>query len=199
MPKEPVKIKELGTDKRIAGFQEVISGYSEQDALFEAGRCLQCKNPACVLGCPVSIDIKKFIFQITKKDFSGAYNTLRERNNFPAICGRVCPAEYQCRKACVLNKSKLAYCSDEAINIHFLERFVGDYGIRNGLQVSLEEDSKLSQIKVAVVGSGPAGLCCAGELARKGVKVIIFEGLQSCGGVLRYGIPNFRLPREVLD
>ncbi len=199
MPKEPVKIKELPTDKRIEGFDEVVRGYSEDEALSESLRCIQCKNPTCISGCPVNIDIKKFISQITKKDYAGAYFTIRQTNNFPSICGRVCPAEYQCRKACVFNKSKFAYCSPEAINIHFLERFVGDYGMRNNLQVPTDKDSNLSKIKAAVVGSGPAGLCYAGELARKGVKVIVFEGLQSCGGVLRYGIPTFRLPREVLD
>lgn len=200
IPKGPVKVKELSAKKRIEGFDEVVLGYSEEDALSEASRCLQCKNPICISGCPVNIDIKKFIFQVTKKDYAGAYFTIRKTNNFPSICGRVCPAEYQCRKACVLNKAKLsAYCSPEAINIHFLERFVGDYGMCNNLQLPVEEDAKLSKIKAAVVGSGPAGLCCAGELARKGIKVTVFEGLQSCGGVLRYGIPSFRLPHEVLD
>jgi len=199
MPKEPVKIKELSIDQRIKGFDEVVTGYSEEDALAESLRCIQCKNPTCISGCPVNIDIKKFIFQIVKKDYAGAYFTIRQTNNFPSICGRVCPAEYQCRKDCVFNKSKSAYCSPEAINIHFLERFVGDYGMRNNLEVPIDRDDKFPQIKVAVVGSGPAGLCCAGELARNRIKVIVFEGLQSCGGVLRYGIPNFRLPREVLD
>ncbi len=199
MPKEPVKAKELSVDKRIEGFDEVIAGYSEDDALAESLRCIQCKNPTCISGCPVNINIKEFIYQVTKKDYAGAYFTIRKTNNFPSICGRGCPAEYQCRKACVFNKSKLAYCSPEAINIHFLERYVGDYGIRKNLSVPIDKDAKLSKTKVAVVGSGPAGLCCAGELARKGVKVVVFEGLHSCGGVLRYGIPNFRLPRKVLD
>jgi len=199
IPKAPLKVKELPADKRTEGFDEVVLGYSEDAALTEAKRCLQCKNPTCISGCPVNIDIKKFIFQITQKDYAGAYFTIRQTNNFPSICGRVCPAEYQCRKACVFNRGKLAYCSPESINIHFLERFVGDYGMRNNLQVPADKDAKLSKIKVAVVGSGPAGICCAGELARKGAKVIVFEGLQSCGGVLRYGIPSFRLPREILD
>ncbi len=199
MPKEPVSTRELPADQRINGFDEVALGYSEEEALAESLRCIQCKNPTCISGCPVNIDIKEFIFQITRKDYAGAYFTIRKTNNFPAICGRVCPAEYQCRSACVLNKSKFAYCSPEAINIHFLERFAGDYGMRNNLQASIEKDAKSSKIKVAVVGSGPAGLCCAGELARKGVEVVVFEGLQSCGGVLRYGIPNFRLPREILN
>ncbi|MDO8488919.1 MAG: NADPH-dependent glutamate synthase [Candidatus Omnitrophota bacterium] len=197
--KEPVKVAELSAEQRIKGFDEVVLGYSEEEALLEANRCLQCKNPTCISGCPVNIDIKKFIFQITKKDYAGAYFTIRQTNNFPSICGRVCPAEYQCRKSCVFNKSKLEYCSPQAINIHFLERFVGDYGMQHNLQVPIEKNPKLSKTKVAVIGSGPAGLCCAGELVRKGVKVTVFEGLQSCGGVLRYGIPSFRLPRKALD
>ena len=199
MPKEPVKVKELPVDKRIGNFNEVVSGYSENEALSESSRCLQCKNPVCISGCPVSINIKEFIFQITKKDYAGAYLTIRKTNNFPSICGRVCPAEYQCRRACVLNKSKLAYCSPEAINIHLLERFAGDYGMKDNLEIVQDKNIKLSKIKAAVVGSGPAGLCCAGELARKGIKVVVFEGLQSCGGVLRYGIPSFRLGRQELD
>jgi len=194
-----IKVKELSAGKRINGFNEVVLGYSEEEVLSESLRCIQCKKPSCISGCPVNINIKEFIFQVTRKDYAGAYFTIRKTNNFPSICGRVCPAEYQCRKACVLNKSKFAYCSPEAINIHFLERFVGDYGMRNNLQAPIKKDAGSSKIKVAVVGSGPAGLCCAGELARKGVKVVVFEGLQSCGGVLRYGIPNFRLPREILD
>ncbi len=199
MTKEPMEAKELAVSKRISGFEEVVLGYSEKEALAESFRCIQCKNPTCISGCPVNINIKEFIFQVTRKDYAGAYFTIRKTNNFPSICGRVCPAEYQCRKACVLNKSKFAYCSPEAINIHFLERFAGDYGMRSNLQAPVEKDTKLSKTKVAVVGSGPAGLCCAGELARKGAAVVVFEGLQSCGGVLRYGIPNFRLRREILD
>jgi len=199
MRREAVKAGELPANERTEGFNEVVAVYSENQALSEAARCLQCKNPTCIQGCPVNIDIKEFIFQVTRKDYRGAYFTIRKTNNFPSICGRVCPAEYQCRKACVLNKSELAYASDEAINIHFLERFVGDYGMRHDLKVPEEKTADFSKIKAAVVGSGPAGLCCAGELARKGIKVVIFESLQSCGGVLRYGIPDFRLPDEILD
>jgi len=197
--KEPVKIKELETKKRIGSFEEVISGYTERDALEEASRCLQCKNPVCIAGCPVEIDIKKFIYQITQKDYKGAYFTIREKNDFPSMCGRVCPAEYQCRKTCVLTKKGSPFASEQAINIHFLERFVSDYGIKNNLAIPIKKDEKLSKTRVAVVGSGPAGLCCAGELARRGIKVAIFESLHKTGGVLRYGIPPFRLPREILD
>jgi glutamate synthase (NADPH/NADH) small chain len=147
----------------------------------------------------VGIDIKKFIHEITKKDYKSAYFTIREKNDFPSMCGRVCPAEYQCRKTCVFTKKDLPFASKEAINIHFLERFVGDYGMNNKLEIPLEKNAKLAKRKVAVVGSGPAGLCCAGELARQGVKVVIFESLHQSGGVLRYGIPPFRLPRNILD
>ena len=199
MAKEPVKTKEVLASERNSNFLEVVLGYSQEDALSEASRCLQCKDPRCISGCPVGINIKRFIKQITDKDFSGAYFTIREKSNFPCICGRVCPAEYQCRKACVLTKKDSVFASPQAINIHFLERFVGDFGMNNKLEMVSAPDKKISGLKVAVVGSGPAGLCCAGELARLGVKVVIFEALHSSGGVLRYGIPPFRMPRDILD
>ena len=199
MSKEPVKVKELESSVRLGGFDEVVLGYNEEEALKEASRCLQCKNPVCVTGCPVGIDIKGFIKKITDKDYKGAYLLIRERNNFPSICGRVCPAEYQCRKACVLSKRGGPFASPEAINIHFLERFIGDYGMKSGLSPHAVKDKKLSGYKVAVVGSGPAGLCAAGELARRGVRIVMYEGLHREGGVLRYGIPPFRLSRDVLD
>ncbi|MBU1726176.1 MAG: NADPH-dependent glutamate synthase [Candidatus Omnitrophica bacterium] len=199
MKKEPIKVKEADALRRAGNFEEVALGYSEEEALLEASRCLQCKNPVCSSGCPVGIDIKKFVFQITQKDYAGAYSIIREKNNFPSMCGRVCPAEYQCRNSCVLTKKGSPFASEQAINIHFLERFVGDFGMKNSLELSAQKDSRLCGFKVAVVGSGPAGLCCAGELARKGIKVVVFEGLHKTGGVLRYGIPPFRLPRNILD
>lgn len=199
MKKEPVKIEERDSLVRAKDFEEVVNGFSEAQAHEEAARCIQCKQPKCVEGCPVGIDIKTFIGQITKKDYDGAYATIRQKNNFPSICGRVCPAEYQCRKACVFTKKGSPFASHEAINIHFLERFVGDYGGKKGLTVTASGNEKRAKMKVAVVGSGPAGLCCAGELARQGVKVVVFEGLHNTGGVLRYGIPPFRLPRTILD
>ncbi|MBU2540811.1 MAG: NADPH-dependent glutamate synthase [Candidatus Omnitrophica bacterium] len=201
MNKDPVGSKELDRAKRITNFNEVILGLSEQEATLEASRCLQCKKPTCIAGCPVEIDIKKFIYQITQKDYRGAYFTIREKNNFPSVCGRVCPAEYQCRKACVLTKKGLPFASLEAINIHFLERFVGDYGIKNCIEpdVRKTKDKKFKDKKVAVVGSGPAGLCAAGELAKRGIKVVVFESLHKPGGVLQYGIPPFRLGRDILD
>lgn len=199
MKKEPVKVKEVPAEIRVGNFGEVVKGYSEEEALAEASRCLQCKNPLCISGCPVEIDIKKFIYQLTQKDYRAAYFTIRQKSNFPSICGRVCPAEYQCRKECILTKKGSVFASEQSINIHFLERFAGDYGKNNNLDVPVEKEEKFSKFKVAVVGSGPAGLCCAGELARKGVQVDIFESLHKTGGVLRYGIPPFRLPWDVLD
>lgn len=199
MKREPIRPGELDPSARTAGFDEVVCGYTEEQALEEAARCLQCKNPVCIDGCPVGIDIKKFISQIVQKDYRGAYFTIREKNDFVSICGRVCPAEYQCRKTCVLTKKGSPFASEQAVNIHFLERFVGDFGIKDNLEVSIQGQARLSKFKVAVVGSGPAGLCCAGELARQGVKVFVYESLHKPGGVLRYGIPPFRLPRDVLD
>ena len=169
MRKEPVQVSELKADIRNKTFDEVVLGYTEEEALEEASRCIQCKNPVCISGCPVGIDIKTFIKQITEKDYKGAYFTIREKSNFPSICGRVCPAEYQCRKTCVLTKKGEPFASERAIQIHFLERFIGDYGKKHHLDVPSEPDKNLSSFKVAVVGSGPAGLCCAGELARKGI------------------------------
>jgi len=197
--KEAVKVKELGVSLRANNFDEVILGYTEEEAHREALRCLQCSNPVCVLGCPVGIDIKKFIYYITQKDYKNAYFVIREKNNFPSICGRVCPGEYQCRRACVLTKQGLPFASPQAINIHFLERFIGDYGVEKKLELPIRNDRGKSQFKIAVVGSGPAGLCAAGELARHGMEVVVFEGLHKPGGVLRYGIPPFRLPRDILD
>jgi glutamate synthase (NADPH/NADH) small chain len=199
MKREPVKAKELNPSERAGNFNEVVASYSESDAVQEAARCIQCKNPACTKGCPVEIDIKAFISKVAKNDYRGAYFVIRDKNNFPSICGRVCPAEYQCRKACILTKKGSPFASREAIHIHFLERFVGDYGIINNLDIPSQIDEKLSKLRVAVVGSGPAGLACAGELARHGISVTVFEGLHKTGGVLRYGIPPFRMPRNILD
>jgi glutamate synthase (NADPH/NADH) small chain len=199
MKKEPIKVRESEASIRRGNFDEVVMGYSEDQALQEAARCIQCKNPTCTNGCPVGIDIKRFISHLTKKDYAAAFATIREKNNFPSICGRVCPAEYQCRRACVFTKKGSAFASKEAINIHFLERFTGDYGMNNNVSIPKTADEELSKHKVAIVGSGPAGLCCAGELARYGIKVTVFEALQKPGGVLRYGIPPFRMPRDILD
>ncbi len=206
MKKEPVRVRELEASLRSKNFSEVALGYSEEEALAEAGRCLQCKDPVCIGGCPVGIDIKKFIYQISQKDYKGAYLTIRQKNDLPSICGRVCPAEYQCRKACILTKKGEPFASEVAINIHFLERFAGDYGMNCDLKPKTlpcrqagENRTPNAGSKVAIVGSGPAGLCLAGELSREAIEVTIFEGLHKTGGVLRYGIPPFRLPRDILD
>ncbi len=199
MDREVILPREREPSLRIEDFGEVVSCYTEEEAIREASRCLQCKEPLCINSCPVNIDIKKFIAQIKKRDYKGAYFTIREKNNFPSICGRVCPAEYRCRKSCVLTKKDDTFADKKAIQINFLERFIGDYGVRNNLEATSLKDERLSKFKVAVVGSGPAGLSVAGELARYGVKVVIFETLHKPGGVLRYGIPPFRLPEEILD
>jgi len=199
MKKEPVKTREVAAAERSGNFNEVVLGYDEGEAQQEASRCIQCKEPTCIDGCPVGIDIKKFIYQMTQKEYHEAYFTIREKNDFPSICGRVCPAEYQCRKTCIFTKKNEPFASEQAINIHFLERFVGDYGMNNKLEAPVKKNETLSRFKVAAVGSGPAGACCAGELARQGIKVVIFESLHRSGGVLRYGIPPFRLPRNIMD
>lgn len=197
--KKIIKPKELPIETRIKTFDEVVCGYTEEEVSEEANRCIQCKNPTCISGCPVGIDIKKFIFQITKKDYDGAFKTIYEKNRFPSICGRVCPAEYQCRKTCVFTPKKMPYASENAINIPLLERFVGDYA-RNKLQIInyVPQVVNNTNYKVACIGSGPASLTVAGELSRFGIKVDVFEALHTLGGVLSYGIPTFRLPRDVL-
>ena len=197
--KESIKPREEEASKRSCSFDEVIHGYSEAEALQEALRCLQCKDPTCISGCPVNIDIKTFINQITQKDYEGAYLTIRSKNDFPSICGRVCPAEYQCEKACVFTKKGSPYASEKAINIHLLERFAGDYGKERNIGVQVKKDDELTRRRVAIIGSGPAGRACAGDLARRGINVTIYEALHLSGGVLRYGIPPFRLPRDILD
>ncbi|MBN1397988.1 MAG: NADPH-dependent glutamate synthase [Bacteroidetes bacterium] len=179
-------------EKRNKNFEEVSSGLDEQRALIEASRCLECKNPVCQEGCPVNIDIRSFIQKIYQKDYIGAVNKIRESNYLPAICGRVCPQEEQCEKVCTLGKKH------KPVAIGKLERFAADYEFKQNLfkPPAAEEDRPE---KIAIVGSGPAGLTCAAELAKLGYKVTIFEALHAVGGVLRYGIPEFRLPRNILD
>jgi glutamate synthase (NADPH/NADH) small chain len=178
--------------RRSGNFEEVSYGLDEQRAAVEAQRCLECKNPVCQNGCPVNIDIRSFIQLILKKDYAGAVNKIREANYLPAICGRVCPQESQCEAECTLGKKH------DPVAIGKLERFVADYEMLhnsfNAPPVSEHRDEK-----VAIVGSGPAGLTCAAELAKLGYRVTIFEALHAVGGVLRYGIPEFRLPKEILD
>jgi glutamate synthase (NADPH/NADH) small chain len=181
--------------KRATNFEEVALGYSEQVALDEAERCLNCKTKPCVAGCPVQIDIPAFIELIKTKDYNAAADEIKKTNSLPAICGRVCPQENQCEAVCVLAKK------GEAVAVGRLERFAADYQAAhsNGYHATKPENPELAKYKVAVVGCGPAGLTVAGDLAKIGYTVTIFEALHKTGGVLRYGIPEFRLPRTILD
>lgn len=177
---------------RIRNFDEVSFGVTEERAMVEASRCLECKNPVCVEGCPVNIDIRGFIQFILKKDYASAVNKIREANYLPAICGRVCPQEEQCELVCTLGKKH------EPVAIGKLERFVADFEMEHGL-FTPPAITEHREEKVAIVGSGPAGLSCAAALAKLGYRVSIFEALHAVGGVLRYGIPEFRLPRKILE
>ena len=176
-------------DVRAHNFAEVALGYDAETAVAEAERCLHCKKPLCREGCPVSIDIPAFIALIKERDFKGALAKIQEANALPAICGRVCPQENQCEKHCILAKK------GEAVAIGRLERFVADCGLAAGEEVQPVKAAADAQ-KVAVIGAGPSGLSCAGDLAKKGYNVTIFEALHKAGGVLSYGIPEFRLPKE---
>ena len=180
---------------RAKNFEEVALGYSEETAILEASRCLGCKKMPCVAGCPVNINIPEFIQRIVDKDYTGASQVIKQTNSLPAICGRVCPQEEQCEKLCVLSKT------GQPIAVGRLERFAADWEAAhaNGAPVPMPENPELAKYSVAVVGSGPAGLTVAGDLAKKGYSVTIFEALHKTGGVLRYGIPEFRLPRNILD
>jgi glutamate synthase (NADPH/NADH) small chain len=178
--------------ERSINFLEVSYGFDEERAVIESQRCLECKEPYCVDGCPVGIDIRGFIQLVVKKDYVGAVTKIREANYLPSICGRVCPQESQCEALCVMGK-KLT-----PVAIGKLERFVADYERANGLFVAPTIKEHREE-KVAVVGSGPSGLTCASELAQMGYRVTVFEALHAVGGVLRYGIPEFRLPKEILD
>jgi glutamate synthase (NADPH/NADH) small chain len=174
--------------ERIKNFNEVALGYSTEQAVAEAKRCIQCKKPLCIGGCPVEIDIPAFIKYIAEGKFDKAAEKLKETNNLPAICGRVCPQETQCEKVCVLSKK------NDPIAIGRLERFVADRAMKSEPRRSVSG----SRAKIAVVGSGPAGLTCAGDLAKMGYQVTIFESLHATGGVLCYGIPEFRLPKSIV-
>jgi glutamate synthase (NADPH/NADH) small chain len=178
-------------DKRVKNFKEVALGFNEEMAVKEASRCIQCKKPGCVAGCPVNIDIPAFIKLITEKDFMGAANKIKEKNNLPAICGRVCPQENQCEKRCVLAKK------GAPVGIGRLERFAADYQLNSSCENPLK--AKSTGRKVAVIGAGPAGLTCAADLAKMGHEVTIFEALHVPGGVLMYGIPEFRLPKKIVQ
>lgn len=185
-----VPVKEQDPQVRAHNFDEVCLGYSEEEAVAEAERCLNCKNAQCMKGCPVSIDIPGFIAQVKERNFAEAYRIISESSALPAVCGRVCPQESQCEGKCIRG------IKGEPVSIGKLERFVADWARENGIkpQANLNKNGK----KVAVIGSGPAGLTCAGDLARMGYDVTIFEALHEAGGVLVYGIPEFRLPKKAV-
>ena len=179
-------------EDRIRNFSEVALGYTMEQAVSEAQRCIQCPKPQCIQGCPVELDIPAFIKKITEKNFGEAIRKIKERNSLPAICGRVCPQETQCQQFCVLGKK------GDPMAIGLLERFVADYELQRGVTVPLRSSAS-SNGKVAVIGSGPAGLTAAADLAKLGHKVVIFEALHASGGVLVYGIPEFRLPKKIVQ
>ncbi|MFP4286302.1 MAG: NADPH-dependent glutamate synthase [Candidatus Izemoplasmataceae bacterium] len=187
---EKTLMQEQSPCERNQNFLEVALGYKEEEALKEALRCIDCKNPRCVKACPVHINIPKFIRAIKDHDFNQAFDTIYEDNILPAICGRVCPQESQCEGACILS------LKGESVAIGALERFIGDYGLTHELAKSDVIPS--NGTKVAVVGSGPAGLANAASLRKKGYDVTIFEALHDYGGVLKYGIPDFRLPKDIV-
>ena len=175
---------------RRRNFEEVALGYTPEQAVDEANRCLNCKNKPCVGGCPVAIDIPAFIAKIKEQDFEGAYQIIHKSSSLPAVCGRVCPQETQCESKCVRG------IKGEPVAIGRLERFVADWHMaHNKEEVKVPEQNGH---KVAVIGAGPAGLTCAGDLAKRGYKVSVFEALHTAGGVLVYGIPQFRLPKEIV-
>ncbi|MFH1889116.1 MAG: NADPH-dependent glutamate synthase [Candidatus Omnitrophota bacterium] len=189
VPQQPAK-------ERIKNFFEVALGFSKEEAEAEAGRCLQCKDSPCAKGCPVEIDIPVFIKLVKEGKRKEALEKIKEKNNLPAICGRVCPQEEQCEVLCILNKKKVP------INIGALERYAADYelGVKSREPgAKLQTPNSKLQTKIAVVGSGPAGLTCAADLVKMGYDVTLFESLHLAGGVLMYGIPEFRLPKKIVQ
>ena len=185
-----VPVREQDPKVRATNFEEVCYGYNEEEAVAEAERCLNCKNARCVEGCPVNIDIPTFIREVKERKFEDAANTIALSSALPAVCGRVCPQESQCEGKCIRG------IKGESISIGKLERFVADWSRENGF-VPKAAETKLGK-KVAVIGSGPSGLTCAGDLAKMGYDVTIFEALHEPGGVLTYGIPEFRLPKQAV-
>ena len=190
MSLKKVPMPEQDPQVRARNFQEVTLGYTEEMAVEEAGRCLNCKNPKCVEGCPVNVRIPEFIAKVRERDFKAAYEIITSTNALPALSGRVCPQETQCESKCVRG------IKGEPVAIGRLERFVADWYREN--VNAMPEKAASNGIKVAVVGSGPAGLTCASDLAKKGYQVSVFEALHTAGGVLVYGIPEFRLPKAIV-
>ena len=183
-----IPVREQEPKVRAKNFDEVCLGYNKEEAMAEASRCLQCKNPRCVQGCPVNIDIPGFIKEVVDGNTGEAYKVISKYSALPAVCGRVCPQESQCESMCVRG------IKGDAVSIGKLERFVADTAREEGIKPVVEAEKKGK--KVAVIGSGPAGLTCAGDLAKMGYDVTIFEALHKAGGVLSYGIPEFRLPKD---
>ncbi len=194
MKKHKTPMRELPVEVRKRNFEEVAQGYSPEEAVEEATRCLQCPTHPCISGCPVGVDIPGFIAEVKKGNFEKAYAILKKYNNLPAICGRVCPQETQCEAKCVLGKVK----DSEPVAIGRLERFVADWAAENAVSDPVEVTPQKKQ-KIAVIGSGPAGLTAAADLARLGYRVVLFEALHKPGGVLTYGIPEFRLPKRIVE
>ncbi len=190
MNKNRIPCREQSPEIRVKNFDEVSLGYNQEEAIAEASRCLNCKKPLCVSKCPVSINIPEFIAHIKTGNFEQAARVIARDSALPAICGRVCPQEIQCEGDCILGRK------GEPVAIGKLERFIGDWAREHPLNLS--EAIQPNGYKVAVIGSGPSGLSCAGDLAKKGYSVKIFEALHKAGGVLQYGIPEFRLPKDTV-
>lgn len=191
MQMEKTPIPEQKPEVRCHNFEEVTQGYTEEMAQNEAQRCLNCKNKPCVSGCPVGVHIPDFIAHVVKGEYEEAFQTIKLTNSLPAVCGRVCPQESQCESKCVRG------IKGEPVGIGRLERFVADWHMQHGSDKADKVPS--NGHKVAVIGAGPAGLTCAGDLAAKGYQVTVFEALHVAGGVLMYGIPQFRLPKEIVQ
>ena len=185
---EKVPVREQDPKVRATNFEEVCLGYNKEEAMEEASRCLNCKNAKCVKGCPVSINIPAFVHEVKEGNFAEAYKIISQSSALPAVCGRVCPQETQCEGVCIRG------VKGEAVSIGKLERFVADWAKENGIKP--EAPAEKNGHKIAVIGSGPSGLTCAGDLAKMGYDVTIFEALHQPGGVLVYGIPEFRLPKD---